>query len=261
MIDFEEGRISIRLSEGTFYTLQKDIANFCFFNNDGSCNENGFYNCILPTLHKNRLIDRERLRNVLKKRFSNKIKPEFKEGVFEELDDIFNTVQYEDKGMQYHNAKLDIRLSKENMKFFSPVFSLLEKQEIPKSAYIRNLLNQYSSMRTDEREYLCFVNEYEELTTIALDNVVIEFMSNGQTETLFPITVSLCRYDNELYVICLMPQSDDYILKSYRLCEFKSYKTQAITFDVPEFIMSKVKSIIAKFEYYKKPSIRLNGAK
>ena len=180
MIDFEEGRISIRLSEGTFYALQRDISNFCFLNSDGSCNENGFYNCILPILHENRSIYRERLRNVLKKRFSNKIKPEYREEIFEELDDIFNTVQFEDKGIQYHQAKLDIRLSKDNMKFFSPIFSLLKKQNIPKSAYIRNLLNQYVSLRNDEREYLCYINEYEELMKASLDKLVVEYIENGK---------------------------------------------------------------------------------
>ena len=259
MIDFEEGRISIRLSDGTFFALKKDIATFCFFNNDGSCNENGFYNCILPTLHKNRLIYRDRLRNVLEKRFSNKIKPEFKEEVFDELDDVFNTVQFEDKGIQYHNAKLDIRLSKDNMRFFSPIFALLEKQEIPKSAYIRNLLNQYASMRNDEREHLCFVNEYEELTMAAHNNVAIEHTSNSQIETLFPLTVTLCRYDNELYVICLMTHDNNYILKSYRLCEFKSYKLLPFTYEVPKNLISEAEAIVSKFEYYKTPAIPLKG--
>ncbi len=53
MIDFEEGRISVRLSEGTFYALQKDVSNFNFTSADGSCNENGFFNTILPELHDN----------------------------------------------------------------------------------------------------------------------------------------------------------------------------------------------------------------
>ena len=213
MTDYEEGRISIRLSEGTFYALQRDISNFCFLNSDGSCNENGFYNCILPILHENRSMYREKLRNVLKKRFLDKIKPEYREDVFEELDDIFNIVQHEDKGIQYHQAKLDIRLSKDNMRFFSPIFTLLKRQKIAKSAYIRNLLNEYTYLRTDEREYLCYVNEYEEIMQASLDKLVIECVENEKKETIFPITVDLCCYDSEYYVIGLIPQNKDFILK------------------------------------------------
>ena len=209
---------------------------------------------------KNRSIYRERLRNVLKKRFSNKIKPEYREEIFEELDDIFNTVQFEDKGIQYHQAKLDIRLSKDNMKFFSPIFSLLKKQNIPKSAYIRNLLNQYVSLRTDEREYLCYINEYEELMQASLDKLVVEYIENGKEEIFFPITVDICCYDNEHYVIGLVPQDKDFILKSYRLCEFKSYKIQALTYEISESILSKADKIINDFEYYETSSFYLEGA-
>ena len=201
MIDFEEGRISVRLSEGTYYLLQRDIAKFCFVSNDGSYNENGFYNTVLPSLHENRLSERFALRKILEKRFANKVKPEFKEELFCEMDDVFNIVQFEDKGTKYHQAKIDIRLSKENMKKFSGVFSLLKTQEIPKSAYIRNLLNQYTAMRIDEREYLCYKREYEDLMQVVNEGLWLEYKTGQIVEDIFVMDVDLCCYDNEFYVV------------------------------------------------------------
>ena len=259
MIDFEEGRISIRLSEGTYYALQRDIADFCFVSNDGSYNENGFYNTILPALHKNRILERTKLRRIFEKRFSDKIKPQYKNELLNELDDIFNLVQFDDKITKYHQAKVDIRLSKNNMKLFADVFSLLETQKIPKSSYIRNLLNQYACMRTDDREYLCYENVYEEIMDAADEHQVLEFSSKFGTEDFIPITVDLCCYDNEFYVIGIVPEYEMFFLKSYRLCEFKKYKIKFINYEVGNSIYEEAETVISEFGYYNKPPFCLKG--
>ena len=257
MIDFEEGRISVRLSEGTYYCLQRDVAKFCFLSADGSCNENGFYNTILPRLHEKRVAERKRLHKVLTKRFIDKIKPEFKNEVLNELDDVFNVVLYEDKGTRYHHAKIDIRLSKENMSYFADIFSLLKAQCIPKSAYIRNLLNQYTTMRTEERECICYAKEFAELWELSNENAMVEYLKDGYVENMILVTVDLCCYDNELYVVGIVWHNEEAMLKAYRLCEFKRYKILYEECKIDEELLKQADALIADFKYYDCPSLVL----
>lgn len=252
MIDFEDGRVSVRLSETTYYVLQQDVAAFCFFNNDGSYNENGFYNVILPLLHLKRTRKRERLRKILEKRFGDKVKPEFKDEIFYELDDVFNLVKFDDKKTKYHQAKIDIRLSKENMQLFSEMFSVLALRKIPKSTYIRSLLNQYTTLRTDEREFLCYSKQYDELMKIIEDEYAVEYYNGVSEEILFPLVIDLCCYNNEFYVIGIVFEAKKVILKSYRLCEFKKYKVHCTDRKIGESFLDKAEEIVSDFLYYEK---------
>ena len=189
----------------------------------------------------------------MERRFAHKIKPEYKNEIFNELDDVFNSVQFEDKGTRYHQSKIDIRLSKDNMRKFADVFSMLKLQKISKSAYIRNLLNQYTTMRTEEREYICYKREFIELSDAASNKAVIEFPYEEILRRFYICTVDLNCYNNEFYVVGIEFENDKAILKAYRLCEFKNYRILYYDYDVDNLLLSKADKLIAEFKYHNQP--------
>ena len=72
--DLEQGKLSVRVSEGVYYQLLADIDDFGFRKSDGSDNANAFFNQLLPNLIAYRIEKRKDLRKYLKNNIIHCIK-------------------------------------------------------------------------------------------------------------------------------------------------------------------------------------------
>ena len=181
-IDHDAYRVSVRVSNRMFYALMRDVAEFGFTATDGTYNENGFFNAILPAAYKERQNAKNELRSHLEKRFSHRINRGDNKALLSEICEETFAFQCEEGGNEKNKKKLDIRLSVENIKFFSGIFFGLDAEKVSKSEFLRSLLQYYLSMPMDTREYLCYRKQCDELIEFANNKTVIVYNNDPYTE-------------------------------------------------------------------------------
>jgi hypothetical protein len=220
MFDLEQGKISVRLSEGVYNQLKADIVFFAFKKEKGGWNENAFFNKLIPNLIDYRTSKRNQLRDYIKDNFECCIKDEFREKVYYVLDDIFNTVYFNDYNENYHSLRIHFRLNKENIINLNDFFVELETKNIKKTSYIRNLLNEYCDMNRDKREWLCFKTEFDWINSSQPKVSRIEFEYRNKYYSICLYTLELHKITNEWFVIGF-DMNKPFYLRAFRLCELK----------------------------------------
>lgn len=113
--DLEQGKLSVRVSEGVYYQLLADIEDFNFQKSNGEQNANAFFNQLLPNLISYRFEKRKDLRNYLENNIRHCIKENFQDKLFSFLDDLFDKSYFDDYREYYHRHIFHFRLNKSNI--------------------------------------------------------------------------------------------------------------------------------------------------
>lgn len=255
--DLEQGKLSVRVSEGVYYQLLADIEEFNFKKTNGNKNSNAFFNKLLPNLISFRFEKRKDLRDFLENNFKHCIKDNFKNKVFDIMDDLFDTVYFDDYRENYHRHILHFRLNKTNIIELQSFFDDLNNQNQNKTSYLRNLFNEYANMRKDKRESVCFSEEIALLNNAVKNKLLISCSYNNDYYNLIPFTIDLNYIDDSLYLLALES-------KRTNICHtFKISSIRNITIKTPyEFkfdntTLEKLKHIIYKYDYTNKDTLNL----
>lgn len=238
LIDHEEYKVKVKLSASTNFLLQQDMFRFGFVKNNEEPNINYFINHILPIIYRYRKTQD----NSLEKKLSKICRQEVMYSLINEL----NSFYYEDT-ISYHNEIINLRISKKNMELFNHIFS---DASYKKSTIIRSLINQYSNLKLDMREFLCFNAEYH-LIEKALCKYNVTLMNNGKRTIFFPIEISTCPINSEIFVFGLCVDGHNLNVKAIRLCDVNIIQKNEtnLIFHFTEEVKIKVDEYILNLEY------------
>lgn len=245
-IDHEEFKVKIRVSNSINILIQQDMFRFGYLKDNQELNPNLFLNRILPIMDKYRIERNGKLKNVLKKeKISNDL-------IDEQLDAI-NKHYYEDH-FDSCDEIINLRISKENMKGFD--------DEVKRSStYIKSLINEYSNMRLDNREFLFFIDEYTLIQKAIDEGLLISFFHNNVEYNIFPIDIAACPFDSDLFFFGLFIKDDNIWIQSMKLCEIESLHlhNENKIFSFTENIHDAIGKYIYGLEYLKEESKQLGG--
>ena len=205
--DLEQGKLSIRISESVYCQILADVEDFNFRKTNGEKNLNAFMNQLLPNLILYRIKKRKSLRSYLEKYYSHCIIEQYKEKVFNDMDDLFDKNYFDDILECYHERRLHFRLNKSNIIKLQDFFNELTLLNENKTTYLRNLLNEYADMRKDKREEVCFQEELDNIELAIQNKVSIYCYFQDQYVSLVPIDLILSYKDNSIYLIALDPHN------------------------------------------------------
>lgn len=249
--DLEQGKLSVRVSEGVYYQLMADIEDFDFQK------RNAFFNKLLPNLIVYRLEKRKDLRTFFENNIVHCIKDNYQEKLLYVMDDLFDHVYFDDNRENYHHRTLHFRLNKANIIQLQGFFDELQAQNQNKTSYIRNLFNEYANMRKDRREYRCFEREcYLILNAIENQNA-ITCTFKGENYTLIPYKIDLNYIDGSLYLLALEAENM-HVCHTFRLCWLRDILSKEIDkFEFDDKIKNKLEYIIYDYDYTDKTTINL----
>lgn len=256
--DLDQGKLSVRVSEGVFYQLLADISDFEFMKSDGSENPNAFFNQLLPNLILYRLNKRKNLRAYLENNIIHCIKENYQEKLLDFMDDLFDYSYFDDGDEHYHRETFHFRLNKANIIKLQGFFEELESQQRNKTSYLRNLFNEYANMRKDKRECICFNKEYSVLCHAIDDKRSITCSFNGENYSLIPYRVDLNYVDGSLYLLAL-EKGKPHICHVFRLCWLRNViKKDFCEFEFNDETVDKLEYLIYEYDYTGKTTINLS---
>ncbi len=218
--DLDQGKLSVRVSESVHRQILVDAENFNFIKDNGENNLNAFLNRLLPELIEYRTQKRNSLRNFWENNFRQCIKENYQEEVFSILDDLFDTVYFSDKEF-YHRKTLHFRLSKSNILSLQGFFDELERNNQNKTTYLRNLFNEYAYMKLEQRELLCFKEEYLSLSWAINHNLSVNVECDGKEYTLLPFALPLNYQDGSTYLIATQIKNPN-VCNAFKLCSIRN---------------------------------------
>ena len=251
LIDYEEYKIKVKISASTNFLIQQDMDRFGFFRtNKKKLNINSFINYILPIMYKYR----QNKDNKLEKEISNNL---IKNCNINEFIDKLNKLYYDD--ISYHEETINLRISKSNIELFDKIFS---NTKIKKSTYIRTLINQYSSFKLDEREFLCFNKEYHEIDK-ALDKNIVNISTREGEFNILPIEIITCPITSNIYVFGLYVEDSVLFIKSIKLCDIYKIKqtTDVANFAINDSIKKQIEEYFIDLQYLKNSTKELGDVK
>lgn len=259
--DLEQGKLSVRVSEGVYYQLLTDIEDFAFKKANGSDNANAFFNQLLPNLIAYRIEKRKGLRKYLENNIIHCIKDNYQDKLLYFMDDLFDFCYFDDYREHYHRETLHFRLNKANIIKMQGFFDELEAQNQNKTSYLRNLFNEYANMRKDKREDICFSNECS-LLYRAMDNKrSITCSFNDKSYSLIPYKIDLNYVDGSLYLLALDIEKT-HICHTFRLCWLRDIvQKEAHGYVFSDKTLEKLEYLIYKYDYTGKTSINLSRLK
>lgn len=248
-IDHEEYKMKIKLSASTNMLLLQDMDRFGFIKSNEEVNTNYFINYILPIIYQYR----EEQNQKLKKKLLDK---SLVQSSIDEFIEEMNNFYFEDD-ISYHNEVINLRISNKNMELFQRIFNESAKK---KSTFIRSLINQYSSLKLDMREFLCFNNEYH-LIEEAINKYVIQADINDGEFQFLPIGIETCSINSEIYVFGLYIEKKEMFIKAFRLCEISNIKKteQSFDFKLTEAMKNNIDEFIFGLEYLNDNCKKLGG--
>lgn len=253
--DLEQGKMSVRVSEGVYYQLMADIYDFDFQK------QNTFLNKLIPNLVAYRVEKRRDLRDFLEKNIIHCIKDSFQDKLLYIMDDMFDYAYFDDYRENYHRHTLHFRLNKENIINLQAFFNELQMQNQNKTSYLRNLFNEYANMRKDKRESLFFDKECYLISNAIERKTAINCMFKNANYTLIPYKIDLNYVDGSLYLIAL--ETDNLqACHAFRLCWLRNIIIQEM--DVPKVdnkITKKLEYIIYEYDYTGESNINLSKLK
>lgn len=225
MIDHDFYLMHILLSKSTYYVLLQDMHTFCMFkdaNGNNIVNINRFVNKILPIMIKYKKRKDEHFVKIISKKYSNFLKYNDEDAISFLLY-LANDNYFSDDNINYHNERISLRISKANMELMDPILEDLEEYNVKKSKFLRSLLNQYSDLKLDVREFICFNKEYNLLEKAIQKKSMIKYYINNICEEAMPILICTCPYNSEIYLFTIKIIKDNKLeLKAIRLCEIEN---------------------------------------
>ena len=259
--DLDQGKLSVRVSEGVYYQLLADIDDFGFKKANGSDNLSGFFNQLIPNLIAYRIVKRNDLRKYLENNIVNCIKDNYKDKLLYFMDDLFDHTYFDDNREHYHRQTFHFRLQKANIIKLQSFFDELEIQNHKKTSYLRNLFNEYTSMRKDKREALCFDDEYSLLDCAISTRCLITCSFRNEKFSLVPYKIDLNYIDGSLYLIALELENP-HICHTFRLSWLRNIvQKEVYEFEFNEKAIKKLDYIINVYDYTGKTTINLNRLK
>ena len=259
--DLDQGKISVRVAENVYLQLLADIEDFEFKKSDGKLNANAFYNKLLPNLILYRARKRRDLRNFLEKNFKYCTKDGFQDKLFNSLDDLFDSVYFDDYREYYHRQRVHFRLRKSNIISLQKVFDELEEHNTNKTSYIRNLFNEYAYMKKDKREQLCFQQEYILLNKAISNGNMITCICNGEKLSLLPYRLELNYMDDSLNLFSVDMDKKG-VCRVLRLCSIRNiYVRETENYVINDELLRKIDYILDELDYTEKRIYNLNRIK
>lgn len=239
MFDLDQGRVSVRLSEYVYRSLTDDMREFSFDNNKKMYNKNAFLNKLLPNLIIYRDSKRDRLSRYIKDNFECCIVPQYRDKVLFSIDGIFDFIYFDDFYETYHTEVLHFRFNKENIPILQKVCKELNETGMKKTAYLRNLLNEYVSMSVYMRQRLLYMKECQSIEYAIRNSLSISLKTNDKNTCCIPIEIKFSNNDHKWHIIIL---SDNKQLNAIRVCDI----IQLELGDCRHIIFSKEEEAIIK---------------
>ena len=219
---FDE-KFKIRVSLFLRQILEYDAISLGFVKSNGEANINSFLNKLIPNLLKLKKEQRKAVLELAKK--SDYIKPSKPENVDNMVCDliaIHDLVYFNDEEHDDCSETIWIRPTKENLGIFDEIIdSETEITRLDKSAYIRNMLNEYSRFPKYKKEQMVFMDECR-ITLVARDTrQMLKFRYENQLKSAY---VFACVYDylqeQGNYVLCYDMASN--IICRYQISEISA---------------------------------------
>lgn len=263
-IDHEFYLMHILLSESTYYSLLQDMHRFNFFheiNGEKTININRFVNKILPTTISYRQEKDTIFKKTILKKYSKFLKYNDEEATTFLLL-LANENFYGDDLLSYHKINISLRISKSNMELMDTIFEDLIDFNIQKSKFIRNLLNQYSNLKLDTRELICFNKEYHLFEKAIEKKNLIKYSMNGRIEEALPILIHTCPYDNEIYLFTIKRiNTNELELKTLRLCDIENIFITDKTLEINNIseIKEEINNYVFELKYFDNRVLVIKG--
>lgn len=263
-IDHEFYLMHILLSESTYFILLQDMYRFNIFqevNGEKTINLNRFVNKILPTTISYRQEKDKIFEKTILKKYSDYLKYNDKESTTL-LTLLANENFYGDDLFSYRNIKITLRISKANMKLMDYIFEDLIDFKIQKSKFIRNLLNQYSDLKPDIREFICYNKEYHLFEKAIEKKSIIKYVLDGTTEEALPILIHTCPYDSEIYLFTIKRINNNELeLKTIRLCNIENITIIDKTLEINNLdeLQEKINDYVFELKYFDNRVIIIKG--
>lgn len=256
--DLDQGKLSVRVSEGVYYQLLADIEDFGFRKSDGSDNANAFFNQLLPNLIAYRTQKRKDLRRYLENNIIHCIKDAYQDKLLYFMDDLFDYSYFDDYREHYHRQTFHFRLQKANIIKLQSFFDELMVQNQNKTSYLRNLFNEYANMRKDKREVICFDDEYALLCNVINSKGSITCSFKEQNFSLIPYKIDLNYVDGSLYLLALEVKNTN-ICHIFRLCWLRNIAQKEVCeYEFSDKAIKKLEYLIYDYDYTGKTSINLS---
>lgn len=259
--DLDQGKLSVRVSEGVYYQLLADADDFNFRKMDGSNNLSGFFNQLLPNLIAYRMEKRKDLRQYFENNIVHCIKDNYQNKLLYFMDDLFDHSYFDDYREHYHRQIFHFRLQKANIIKLQSFFDELEVQNQNKTSYLRNLFNEYANMRKDKREALCFDDEYSLLCDAINNKRSIICSFKDKSYSLIPYKIDLNYNDGSLYLLSL-ETNNPHVCHTFRLCWLRNITQKDLyKFEFSAKAIKKLEYLIYDYNYTGKTTINLSRLK
>ncbi|MEG1506701.1 MAG: hypothetical protein RR478_04300 [Bacilli bacterium] len=245
-IDHEDFKVKIKISSNTNTLLQQDMFRFGFLKANEKLNPNLFLNHILPIMDAYRQEEDDKLKSRL-------IKDKIINDIDEDGITSINNHYYEER-FNLCDEVINLRISKENMAGF-------DNEMKRTSTYLRSLINEYSNLRLDTREFLFFIDEYHLVKNAFNKDLMIRFFQNDVNYEFFPFHIKACPIDNDLFIFGLCIRDKAICIKSVKLCEMNSphIVNEKNALIINEEIKDNINRYIYDLEYLNEELKQLGG--
>lgn len=233
-IDHEEYKVKIKVSDSTYFLLKQDMFRFGFIKTNEEANVNLFINYVLPIMYLFRLKQNDSLKSKLN---NLNIKEDTIENIVETTNNFYN-----EDDISYHNEIINIRISTKNMDIFSFLFKDKSKK---KSTFLRSLINQYTNLKLDIREFLFFNDNYHLVEKAMKKKYIVKFIYNENEVFIFPIDIDTCPIDSEIFIFGISNKNGKLFINAFKLCDMNNLCMTNKAFDIK--ISDNMKKIIKEF--------------
>ena len=256
-------KYKIRLSGLTYYTLRDDMYAFNFTRDNGTPNQNNFYNKLISGFYSNLKYRQAELNKYINEELSNYIKDKNKLAIIaSNLNTKINELYHSDFNSKYHNFEIYIYPTKETIPMYDEIeHNALNKESM--SEFIRNLFNEYVKAPFFERERCLYWNHVVKIKDAIFERKVILIKNTRGTEIqlqpldIFPSAEETYNYvvgknitnnSNTNFSIKLSRIKSITILNNYydfTQEDYENFKIQLL--DGPEFMCKETSHAVVKF--------------
>lgn len=257
---FFPGTMTIRVPELLSRLVTAESLKRNFLKKDGRGNENEFFNKMLPGMLAYREYKKGYLRDYLDKTIKSSIATGMQDKILDFLAESFD-YKYFDKSEYECNSTVNLRFDVENERLYADLFVRLDNIGIKRSAYLRNLMQEYFSLAEYQKERICFKNEYDILLDALNDEIIVQITMNKKSCNAYPLSLEYSVKSEHWYFL-YFEEGDYGILHSIPLYKIDNILLLYCTASVPDDRYSEqIYSIIETEEFDSKESFELGGIK
>lgn len=209
-----EDKIRCFILSETYKIIENDAESFGFIKPSGEINKNSFVNKLISNYYND--YNNYKL-DVLNKINSILNKKSLKNGGLV-AEEILNTVFSTKKDNNGNFVYLDIKPTKQSIKELDLI--KYNNQNIALSAYLRNMLYDYSVLSQYKREEIIFKNEINTIKQAINTHKKIMFRKDGTQYIVSPYKISAAKDESNNYLLCEWTPFDS------------KYKTSPTTFRI-----------------------------